>query len=94
MRHPESQGASEGLPPARHFHREPLSLVTKIFERKPRVFQDLEEQSLRKISCMDGNHEGLAGGMFQNQVRTGLADSAITLAEKKTNEFANGDHSV
>jgi len=32
--------------------------------------------------------------MFQNQVRTGLANFAIAVAEKESNEFASGNHSV
>ncbi len=55
---------------------------------------DLEKQSLRKISGVDRNHEGLARGMFQNQVGTRLAGSAIPLPQKKADEFASGNHSV
>jgi hypothetical protein len=69
-------------------------VLAKIFEGKIRILQNLEQQSLRKITGVNGNYESLARGMFQDQMRTGLAGFAIPLTEKKTDEFARGNHSI
>ena len=54
-------------------------ILAKVFECKSRVLQNLVKQSLRNVPSVDGDHESLASGVFQNQVRTSLAGFAISL---------------
>lgn len=55
--------------------RNTVSGATELFEGETRVFEDLEEQALGKISGMHWNHQGLARKVFKDQMRdsgTGL----------------------
>ena len=43
---------------------------------------------------MDGNYESLARGVFEDEVRAGLASFVVSLTQEKTNESASGNHLV
>ncbi len=69
-------------------------IAAEVFEREFGVFQNLEKQTLGKITGVNGNHERFSSGMFQNQVRAGLTRFAIAVTDEESNEFASGNHSV
>jgi len=69
-----------------------VSFPAKFFERKSRVFEDFQKQTLRKISAMHRNHKQRPFRMFQDQMRASLAGSSIALPLQKAKQLSGFWH--
>ncbi len=71
------------------------SLISaELLERKSSILEDYQKQSSGKIASGNRDNEGVPSGVFENRVRTGLAEPLKAMPSEETNEFAGRDHLV